>query len=182
MAATLEDQERLKSWVGSFARQALDGAGLPKWQVTWDRARRRAGACDHTRRTLSFSSVLLPLYPEPVVRDVVLHEVAHALAGARAGHGPKWKRVAANLGASPKAQLPGWLPQPLARWVGTCPACGAERRLHRRPTRVSACASCSPTFNFDYAHQWTLDGRPTVPPGRFAVELARLTRRDDSGS
>ncbi len=160
----------------SLARQALDGVGLTQWQVVWDRARRRAGACDHSRSTLSFSAVLLPLYPDRVVRDVVLHEVAHALAGARAGHGPKWRKIAAAIGASPKAQLPGWLPQPPARWVGTCPACGAERRLHRRPTRVSACASCSPTFNFDYAHRWTFDGIPTLPPGPYATEFARLSK------
>ena len=37
------------------------------------------------------------------VKDTILHEIAHALAVARAGHGPAWKTVARRIGATPKA-------------------------------------------------------------------------------
>lgn len=170
--------EVLKSSVESLAKETLKAHGLQRWRVLWDHARRRAGACNHKERTLSFSLALLPLYPSDVVRDVVLHEVAHALAGPRAGHGDAWKSVAVRLGATPRAQLPASLPKPPARWVGTCPSCGSTRELHRRPSRVSACGSCSPAFNLDYAHRWTLDGIPQIPPGPYAAELARLSRKN----
>ena len=38
------------------------------------------------------------------VRDTILHEIAHALAGAKARHGPAWKAIAKRLGATPKAR------------------------------------------------------------------------------
>ena len=38
------------------------------------------------------------------VRDTILHEIAHALAGAKAKHGPAWKAIARRLGATLKAR------------------------------------------------------------------------------
>jgi SprT-like family len=38
------------------------------------------------------------------VRDTILHEVAHALAGpANTGHGPKWREMARRVGAKDNA-------------------------------------------------------------------------------
>ena len=36
--------------------------------------------------------------------DTILHEIAHAIAGVEAGHGPAWKAVAQRLGATPRAR------------------------------------------------------------------------------
>jgi predicted SprT family Zn-dependent metalloprotease len=36
------------------------------------------------------------------VLDTIKHEVAHAIAGYSAKHGPIWQRIAIALGASPK--------------------------------------------------------------------------------
>ena len=36
--------------------------------------------------------------------DTILHEIAHAIAGANAGHGPVWKAVAKRIGAAPRAR------------------------------------------------------------------------------
>ncbi len=38
------------------------------------------------------------------VRDTVLHEIAHAIAGPEAGHGPLWKATARRIGATPRAR------------------------------------------------------------------------------
>ena len=163
-------------YVESFARDALVIHGLSGWTVKWDHARRRAGACTAATKTLSFSKVLIPLYPRDVMRDVVLHEVAHAIAGPRAQHGPKWREIAERIGASPKALLPNWLPATPAKWVGTCPRCGVQRKLHRAPKRVAACGACSRDFDPELVFVWTRDGVPAEPPGDYAKELARLTR------
>lgn len=165
------------AYVDAFARDALLIHGLVGWRITWDRAKRRAGACNYAKRTLSFSRALMPLYPRDVMRDVVLHEVAHALAGPRAGHGPRWKETALRIGASPKALLPGWLPATPAKWVGTCPRCGRQRNLHRAPRRVTACGACSRKFDPALIFNWECDGEPAQPQGDYAKELARLRRR-----
>ena len=39
------------------------------------------------------------------IRDTVLHEIAHALVGPEARHGPEWKAIAKRLGATPRANV-----------------------------------------------------------------------------
>ena len=51
-------------------------------------------------RTLGWSTSLRQ------VTDTILHEIAHALAGPGAGHGPAWKATASRLGATPKSCAP----------------------------------------------------------------------------
>ena len=41
---------------------------------------------------------------EEEIRDTVLHEIAHAIAGPEAGHGPLWKATARRIGATPRAK------------------------------------------------------------------------------
>lgn len=174
---TKEDVKETVKYVNSFALDVLIMHDLAGWTIVWDHAKRRAGACNYAKRTLSFSKTLMPLYPRDVQRDVVLHEAAHALAGPKAGHGPQWKKVARNIGASPKALLPNWLPETPAKWIGTCPRCGQKRNLHRMPKRVVACGKCSKKFDPGVIFTWTCDGIPTEPTGDYAKELKRLTRR-----
>ena len=140
----------------ALTRQILAQHGLD-WQVKADHARRRAGACHHAKKTITLSRVLLPLYPKEAVRNVILHEIAHALAGARAGHGPKWKKIATQLGASPRAKLPASLPTAPAPWIGRCPA-GHESPRYRRPTQVLSCGKCARHFRQDAILSWYFHG------------------------
>lgn len=165
------------SWVLKEAQTLLTSHGVHGWTVKFDRARRRAGQCNHTTHTLSFSRSLMTLYPPDEIRDVIAHEVAHALAGASRHHDEVWKKAARNLGARPEARLSAALPAPEAPWIGTCPRCGARRYLYSAPRRVSSCASCSPHFDVALIWQWEHLGQPRTPPGRYQRELRSLTRR-----
>ncbi|MDK8098751.1 MAG: SprT-like domain-containing protein [Winkia neuii] len=160
-----------------LARAILREHGL-NWQVRPDRARRRAGACHHSKKLITLSAALLPLYEDQQVRDVILHEVAHALAGARAGHGPKWQKIARQIGARPKATLPASLPSAPAAWIGRCPA-GHETARYRRPSRVVSCGICSRTFTPEAVLTWYFHGREVAPSAlgnTYARQLARLRR------
>jgi len=55
--------------------------GLVGWTFKFDHARRRFGCCNFTRRTISLSRPLTFLNDDAEVRDTILHEIAHALAG-----------------------------------------------------------------------------------------------------
>lgn len=160
----------------SRANWLMKHHGLQGWAVRLDHARRRAGCCYHHSRTISLSRVLLRDYPPGAVDDVILHEIAHALVGAKRGHDQVWKATASRIGANPRASLSGELPTPEAPWIGTCPRCGAERRLYRAPRRVVACGACSGTFDTGLILRWHLRGQPTIPGGAYAKELARLRR------
>lgn len=150
--------------------------GVSDWGFRFDRARRRAGACHYSSRTISLSAQLTDLYDEATVRGVVLHEIAHALVGARHHHDRVWKAKARELGAPDSVRLPRELPSVEAPWVGTCARCGMQKRLFSAPRRVVSCGSCDRMFNGDLVLEWSYGGVPTVPGGRYARELAHLKR------
>ncbi len=66
------------------------------------------------------------------------HEIAHAIAGPDAGHGPVWKAVAVRLGATPRAceSSPHVVVQP-GDWQATCPGCERTVHLYRQPRSLN---------------------------------------------
>lgn len=116
------------------------------WAFGFDHAKTRAGQCDFARRRITVSRHLAVRFSDEDVDQVLLHEIAHALAGARAGHGPRWRRTAAALGYTGSRLYDGPVASELAPWVGTCPA-GHEHFRYRTPTRPLACATCSRRFD-----------------------------------
>ena len=117
------------------------------------------------------SRYLSARYDDATNRQTLLHEVAHALAGARAGHGAAWKRTARSLGYTGGTTHHGETATELAPWVGVCPA-GHVAYRHRRATRATSCAVCSPTFDARHLFVWT---RREITP---ATRLAAMTPRD----
>ena len=73
----------------------LPGQG---WQVRWDHADNRAGACYYQHRCIVLSEVAMTQYSLLDAEQVIFHEIAHALTGAGAGHGKKWLETAQSLG------------------------------------------------------------------------------------
>jgi len=63
-----------------------------------------AGWCYHRSKTIRIAEWLVLRASDAEIRDTVRHEVAHALAGAKAQHGPAWKALAIELGAKPSAE------------------------------------------------------------------------------
>ena len=143
------------------------------WSFAFDAAKRRAGACDYTRKRITVSRYLAARYDDETNRQTLLHEVAHALAGARAGHGPAWKRTARALGYTGGVTHHGETATELAPWVGVCPA-GHVAYRHRAATRATSCARCSRSYDERYLFTWT---RREITP---ATRLAAMTPRPSS--
>lgn len=159
--------------VRALARSLLDEHGLTDWRVELDRAKARAGVCRYAERTIGISAPLARLHPEAEVRDTVLHEVAHALAGPEAGHGPRWRAVARRIGCSARRCVAPDVPRVVGAWVGTCPA-GHRTERHRRPERLASCARCSPRFSAEHLYTWTHHGRPAPMHPNYVAELEAL--------
>lgn len=95
--------ERLAE-VAKEARALMDAHGLEEWTLRFGAAQRRLGACLEQPKIIEIAR-WHAAHDEPgQVTDTILHEIAHALAGANAGHGPVWKAVARRIGATPKAR------------------------------------------------------------------------------
>jgi predicted SprT family Zn-dependent metalloprotease len=76
-----------------FAQELIIEYGLLGWRAELDRAVSRFGVCRYSRKLITLSNDLVQLNNQACVLDVILHEIAHALAGPRTGHGPEWKRI-----------------------------------------------------------------------------------------
>ncbi len=104
------------------------------WTFEFDRSIKRMGLCSYRRKVISVSKPLAEVNSEETVRDTILHEIAHVLAGAIAGHGCVWKLLAKSIGAIPEAccKLAN-IVQVETAWQGTCLDCQVTVSRLRAP-------------------------------------------------
>ena len=95
--------ERLNG-VAGMARRLMDEHGLTGWTFAFVEAKRRLGNCHFQHRVIRISRTHSLEGSGEQIRDTVLHEIAHAIAGYEAGHGPLWKVTARRIGATPRAR------------------------------------------------------------------------------
>lgn len=145
----MADLDRVRRWADALIVLHLD----PSWTFAFDNARTRAGLCSYDRKRISVSKLLAARYEDDEIHQVLLHEVAHAMAGPRAGHGPRWKKVATDLGYEGKRLHGGAIADELAPWIGHCPE-GHVHYRYKRPTRTVSCAICSKKFSPRYEISW----------------------------
>ena len=88
------------------ARKLMDMHGLDGWALRFNGARKKLGECRPQQKLILISRVHALNGASGQVTDTILHEIAHALAGPKAGHGPAWKEIARRLGATPKSCAP----------------------------------------------------------------------------
>lgn len=150
----MSDLARVRVWAEALIQMHLRPVnGRAEWTFAFDNAKRRAGLCDYARRQISVSRYLAAKFDDDEIHQILLHEVAHALAGSKAGHGPVWKRVARAIGYVGGPTHDGEIAHEHARWVGVCPA-GHERFRFRRPTRQMSCGTCSRGFSRAHLIEW----------------------------
>lgn len=146
----MAELNRVRHWADALIALHLDAT----WSFGFDSAKTRAGLCNYTSRRITVSRYLASRYADDEIHQVLLHEVAHAIAGTGAGHGSRWKAVAADLGYEGKRLHDGAIANELAPWVGECPA-GHPHYRYRAPTRVLACGKCSRRFDPANTIAWT---------------------------
>src|SRR5450432_4244322 len=107
----------------ALASREMTKHGLNGWTFGLADTKRQLGVCKYRRKRIEIAEYYASNSPPESVLDTLLHEIAHAIAGPKAGHGPVWKAVAIRLGATPRAcdtshqavVKPG-------DWQATCPA------------------------------------------------------------
>jgi predicted SprT family Zn-dependent metalloprotease len=136
-----------------LARRLMRQHGLtPTWEFAFDRAVRRFGSCNWSRKRITLSAKLTLLNDEGQVRDTILHEIAHALTTPRTGHGPKWKAIARSIGCTAERCYGDDVVSPEPKFLGRCPRCSTTIRRNRRK-RLS-CGKCDRRFNPTYLLIW----------------------------
>src|SRR3954469_19430528 len=157
----------------TIAVEELRQHGLRGWTFGLARTRRRLGACKYKAKRIEIAEYYARNSPPETVLDTLLHEIAHALAGPAARHGPAWKAIAVRLGATPRAcETSHQAVTEPGDWQASCPACEKTFHLYRRPKRPGGyrckCAARTP-LTFEYTGDPAR--RPIVP--MTALESAR---------
>lgn len=122
----------------AIASSELAKHGLHQWSFGFGNAKRRLGVCKYNPKRIEIAEYYARNSPRETVLDTLLHEIAHALAGPAARHGPAWKAIAIRLGAIPRAcettheaaVTPG-------DWQTTCSACNRTIHRYRRPKSLT---------------------------------------------
>ena len=139
--------------------------GLAGWKFGLSASKRQLGVCRYRQRRIEISQFYAENNPDAAVLDTLLHEIAHALAGPKAKHGPVWKAVAVRIGATPRAcdDSPDTVVEP-GDWQTTCAACNKTYHRYKRPRALSGyrckCPARSPLV---YAFAGDPAAAPPVP-------------------
>lgn len=146
----MADLNRVRRWADALIALHLDPN---EWTFGFDNAKKRAGLCNYTAKRISVSRYLASRYDDDEIHQILLHEVAHAMVGPRAGHGPKWASAAASLGFVGRRTHDGEVADELAPWVGKCPS-GHVHYRYREPVRPLSCGLCRRGFDRSNLIAW----------------------------
>lgn len=124
------------------ARQLIQEYGLDGWRFEFDNAKNRVGCCHYTDKKITYSRYFLHV-PWEQIYDTLLHEVAHAIAGPKAGHGPRWRQVARQIGATPERCAPPEVKTAAKpNYVIKCEVCGTSWKRHRLKRQMHSATHC----------------------------------------
>lgn len=144
--------DELKQLARDIALPEMEKHGLLEagWEVGFStKARSWAGHCFYRERMIRLSIPWLRANsdrPDQIL-DTIRHEIAHALAGPGAGHGPRWRAMCLKVGARPTRCTEGDNPVP-SRYVAKCTntSCSTYGEtiggLNRKPRRTYLCRRC----------------------------------------
>ncbi len=133
---------------GCFLAQQLlmqHGLAASGWRFALDRAKRRNGCCKYREKEISLSEFYITNNVVELVRDTILHEIAHALVGPGHHHNHVWKAMCVRVGARPVRCKPiGEVVGVQGRWRVACPNCPQTYHMHRRPKYLTnnRCGKC----------------------------------------
>lgn len=143
--------------IEAHARRLMKNFGLSDeyWEFRFNRSRRRYGQCSFVwidltgtfrkKGRIELSKPFCLVNPFEITDDCIRHEIAHALAGPHAKHGPKWVEMCKVTGARPEICGSGNIIL-AARWQARCFNCGKVHHRYRRPNVAMNyhCISCGP--------------------------------------
>lgn len=124
---------------------------LHDWELKFSNQKRHLGYCRPRRKIISISQAFMQTNPFSIMKDTLLHEIAHALHFLEAGktnHSNGWKKYALRVGCEPKRCATGeGLNMPQGNYVGVCPVCNKATHFYRKVKRTYSCSHCTKSYD-----------------------------------
>lgn len=124
---------------------------LHDWELKFTNQKRHLGYCRPRKKTISISRAFMESNPFPIMKDTLLHEIAHALHFIQTGktnHSNGWKKFALRVGCQPKRCASGeGLNMPEGKYVGVCPVCEKTTYFYRQVKRSYSCSHCTKRYD-----------------------------------
>lgn len=127
-----------------LALKLLEKYGLAAegWSFQFNRGLKLLGACNYSAKKIELSKYFVKYATRSEVKEVILHEIAHAKAGSNAAHGPLWQEECRKIGIKPEVTYDAIMP--LGKYHATCKVCFRRYNSHRRPNKgvTRYCGKC----------------------------------------
>lgn len=136
----------------SEARRLMDLHGFASWNLNYFADQKTFGRCIYRTKTILLSHPLVAINVEERVKDVILHEIAHAYCPGQS-HNHVWMRKASELGCTPKECYSFDNTVSALPWVGVCPM-GHVHYKSRYLGEVRSCMVCAKKFNPQFVIKW----------------------------
>ena len=85
--------------IQSYAEAKLLEHDLTDWQFKFGKSKRAVGMCKFKPKVIEISKHWIVLLEDDEIKDVILHEIAHALTPHDKGHCNAWKAACRRIGA-----------------------------------------------------------------------------------
>jgi len=137
----------------SILRALMDANGLTLWKIRVTKKKLSAGTSFLKEKTIGLSSYYMDYVTDDVLRNTMLHEIAHAIDYEQRGysnHDNHWKRIAMRIGATPSravTQNKEYYATLPSKYELVCSRCGYSDPAFRQPKRNYICGRC---YKFGY--------------------------------
>jgi predicted SprT family Zn-dependent metalloprotease len=123
-----------------LAKELID-RHIPGWSFDWILSQRVFGKCRYRTSTILLSLPLVQRNSEDLVRNTILHEIAHALTPWH-NHDHVWKSKCIEIGAPPERCFNSNVVDTGAEITATCSCPGKVFKWVRMPRRQYRCRIC----------------------------------------
>lgn len=131
-----------------LAKELMQQHNVSHYHFKFDNAVRRFGYCNYSKKTISLSKKIVSLNDQATVKNVILHEIAHAMLGHGYGHNATWVRTAKSIGCDGKrCYSRNEVSTPKLKYSVICTNCKGKWKRAKKPIKGLACGSCCKKFN-----------------------------------
>lgn len=141
------------AWCNAYFDRKTKDFKITGWCLRLNRRKTSLGMTNYTTKTVSVSYHFLrgPTCDEKIMRETILHELAHVLTPGEK-HSETWRKMAVRIGCS--GNVKGCMDKPEANYIMECLTPGCQKATYyRRPKYENKiCGHCRSPFILKKLH------------------------------